>query len=81
MGGQRGKSKVSRRQNAKAETLDCLLLKNWEFCESEKFKVTNSMGDPSLDSMPSLWRPWISLAECSFKIIYVYHFLSLLIEY
>lgn len=32
------KSKVSKRQNAKAETLD-LLLKNWEICESENSRL------------------------------------------
>lgn len=34
-------SKVSRKQNAKAEILDLPLLKNWEIWESGIFKVTN----------------------------------------
>lgn len=64
MGERRRKSKASKRQNAKAETLD-LLLKNWEFCVNENSRLqTNSMRVPSLGSKPSVGKPRGSLAEC-----------------
>ncbi len=62
MGEQRRKSKVSKRQNAKAETSD-LLLKNCEICENSRLQ-TNSTRVPSLGSKPSLGKHQRSFAEC-----------------
>lgn len=39
-----GKSKVSKRQNAKAETLDCLFLENRKICESGNSRLQTTWG-------------------------------------
>lgn len=53
MGEQRRKGKVSKRQNAKAETLNLLLLEKWEIKKKSRLQ-TNSMRDHSQDSKPSV---------------------------